>query len=86
VLVSNFYRDSLRWDDAVGDFVHHGAITTCSKRCSEKTAAERRRVRHEEKTCAVCDELFVPKRCDARYCSNACRQDAYRKRKLGATS
>jgi hypothetical protein len=40
-------------------------------------------VRHR---CVVCDEGFVSSRADARYCSNACRQDAYRKRKLGATA
>jgi hypothetical protein len=33
--------------------------------------------------CAGCDESFVASRGDARYCSNACRQDAYRKRKSG---
>jgi hypothetical protein len=30
-----------------------------------------------------CGELFTPSRSDARYHSNACRQRAYRKRKLG---
>jgi hypothetical protein len=35
--------------------------------------------------CAVCAETFTASRADARYCSDACRQDAYRKRKLGAT-
>jgi hypothetical protein len=34
--------------------------------------------------CQVCGEAFTASRADARYCSNACRQDAYRKRKLGA--
>jgi hypothetical protein len=34
--------------------------------------------------CLVCGETFEAVRADARYCSNACRQDAYRKRKLGA--
>jgi hypothetical protein len=61
------------------------AITTCSRRCSKHAAAERRRVTHDERRCAVCDGVFTPKRSDARYCSNACKQDAYRKRKLGAT-
>jgi transposase len=37
-------------------------------------------VRHR---CVVCKEEFTASRADARYCSNACRQDAYRKRKLG---
>ncbi len=36
--------------------------------------------------CAVCPETFTASRGDARYCSNACRQDAYRKRKVGAAA
>jgi hypothetical protein len=35
--------------------------------------------------CNVCGDGFTASRADARYCSNACRQDAYRKRKLGAS-
>jgi hypothetical protein len=31
--------------------------------------------------CVVCGQGFVASRADARYCSNACRQDAYRHRK-----
>jgi hypothetical protein len=80
MLVSHWYRE--RWNDARGEFVT-AAITTCSRRCSERVAAERRRVQHDERECAVCSERFTPKRVDVRYCSNACRQDAYRKRKLG---
>jgi hypothetical protein len=80
MLVSHWYRE--RWSGVRDKFVD--AITTCSLRCSEKAQAERRRVDHDVRNCAVCEELFVPKRADARYCSNACRQDAYRKRKLGA--
>ncbi len=34
--------------------------------------------------CQVCSEAFTASRADARFCSNACRQDAYRKRKMGA--
>jgi hypothetical protein len=34
--------------------------------------------------CRVCGAEFSPSRADARYRSNACRQDAYRKRKVGA--
>jgi hypothetical protein len=37
-----------------------------------------------EHACEVCGEPFTPKRADGCCCSNACRQDAYRKRKLGA--
>lgn len=31
-------------------------------------------------TCATCGNAFVPRRSDARYCSPACRQRAYRER------
>jgi hypothetical protein len=37
-----------------------------------------------ELACRVCGTEFTATRADARYCSNACRQDAYRKRKVGA--
>jgi ferredoxin len=30
--------------------------------------------------CVLCDRLFFSKRIDARYCSGACRQRAYRRR------
>jgi hypothetical protein len=30
--------------------------------------------------CAICGKKFTPKRQDARFCSNACRQSAYRQR------
>jgi predicted transcriptional regulator len=34
--------------------------------------------------CAVCGETFTSARADRRFCTSACRQDAYRKRKQGA--
>jgi hypothetical protein len=55
--------------------------THCSERC--RKAQYRKPTEREPTTCEVCEEEFTPKRADARYCSNACRQDAYRKRKLG---
>jgi hypothetical protein len=30
--------------------------------------------------CATCGDSFVPTRCDARHCSQACKQKAYRSR------
>lgn len=56
----------------------------CSPRCVDEAARKRRRVEPVARECEVCGEEFIPKRSDARYCSSACRQDAYRKRKLGA--
>ena len=56
---------------------------TCSRRCSERVTADRKRVHVAPRTCEACGVEFTPRRTDARYCSNACRQDAYRQRKAG---
>jgi hypothetical protein len=34
-------------------------------------------------TCQVCGRIFQPPRSDAKYCSSACRQKAYRTRVTG---
>jgi hypothetical protein len=62
----------------------------CSPECSYKTRLERRkqlrrlkreaRATRERVTCKHCGQPFVPKRDDARYCSAACKQAAYRQR------
>jgi hypothetical protein len=81
VLVSHWHRD-VCYDRPDGSWGTRPAITTCSRRCSAAT----KRVQVDARDCEVCGETFTPKRSDARYCSSACRQDAYRKRKLGATT
>ncbi len=53
----------------------------CSYRCRQRANLEQRRVQPRSRKCETCAEEFTPKRADARYCSSACRQDAYRKRK-----
>jgi hypothetical protein len=62
----------------------------CSEECGEQVRAGRRRERlrfaREQRVsvprpCVVCGEAFTASRPEARYCSSACRQDAYRKRK-----
>jgi hypothetical protein len=68
----------------VSHWQHWSPIQTCSTHCSTRTSAERRRVKHDARRCEVCEDEFTPKRADARNCSNACRQDAYRKRRLVA--
>ena len=63
----------------------------CCRRCANRLRvrphnarrAERRAAAREGLTCAVCDTTFNPSRSDARYCSAACRQRAYRRRKVG---
>ncbi len=52
----------------------------CSKACYWRQLRARRRTERDKVACAACGEMFVPKRADARYCSHACRQSAYRKR------
>jgi hypothetical protein len=63
-----------------------GKVFYCSEGCAGGADAIARRVEPTERECVVCAERFTPARSDARYCSPACRQDAYRKRRLGATS
>jgi len=77
-----------RWGDRVSTCVFCGRYVTgrksyCSQRCINDAYMERRRQRHDatlQKVCAVCGNTFTAKRTDARYCSHACKQSAYRKR------
>src|SRR5262249_28786070 len=56
----------------------------CSSKCRNalKTARakELRTLRRVERECPICRRKFTPKRIDARYCSGACKQAAYRSR------
>jgi hypothetical protein len=60
----------------------------CGKKCQRAAYAaraadrsrQRRRQREQQHACAQCGVRFEPKRGDARYCSSACRQAAYRQR------
>lgn len=56
-------------------------ITTCSPRCAAVAAAARRAAHRTGRACADCGQPFQPGRADAVFCSDACRQRAYRKRK-----
>jgi hypothetical protein len=58
------------------------APRVCSVRCS-RLARNARRRRSTIATCCTCGKQFQQRRSDARYCSNACRQGAYRRRKRG---
>jgi hypothetical protein len=72
------YLDRPAWDDRVG---------LCSSECEAVTKAEAARARRTDSRnalrlrCQVCDEPLDVDRSDARYCSSACRQKAYRGRK-----
>ena len=52
-------------------------IACCSIRCEQR---HRRQLNKRSRRCDVCKKGFTPSRKDARHCSNACRQWAYRQR------
>jgi hypothetical protein len=58
-------------------------VVACSERCAW-TARNRRRATVaailRRRRCLACNEAFAAPRSDARYCSSACRQRAYRQR------
>ena len=72
------------------DYLSYWESTYCSESCrmdyyrakGKKKRAEIRRTR----TCASCGQSFNPKRTDMRYCSAACKQSAYRQRKVPSLS
>ena len=53
-------------------------ITTCSNACYRKALRQRRRIK--SRRCANCNTSFKSARTDARFCSAACKQSAYRLR------
>jgi len=63
-----------------------GYCERCAQTARNTNARERRRRARADLACNACGTVFTPRRADARYCSNACRQDAYRKRKHGGAS
>jgi hypothetical protein len=65
---------------------HYGERRTfCSQRCRVRHNNQKRSERLEEKRagteCQECGDTSTPDRSDAKYCSAACKQRAYRKRK-----
>jgi hypothetical protein len=46
----------------------------CFRKATLRRANDRRRVHNAEMACAVCGEMFVPKKANAKTCSNRCRQ------------
>jgi hypothetical protein len=68
-----------RWMFLTG---HDSAVfRCCSARCYKRASRKRTKGRLSDVTCNGCGESFTPKRADARYCSSACRQRAYRGRR-----
>ncbi|HYZ13758.1 MAG TPA: hypothetical protein VFA08_09170 [Actinomycetota bacterium] len=72
------YLSRRRWEDRVG---------YCSDECEVVTKVDAARARRTDSRnalglrCQVCDEVIDAGRSDARYCSPACRQKAYRSRR-----
>jgi protein-arginine kinase activator protein McsA len=51
----------------------------CGARCEQRYRRRRRQEHREMVSCAACGVLFRPKRTDAKFCSNACRQSTHRR-------
>jgi hypothetical protein len=60
----------------------HRRRWTCSERCSTRALKAEDPVEPVKCANEDCGKDFTPDRKDSRYCSNACRQSAYRKRKV----
>jgi hypothetical protein len=66
--------------DTVGINRRHA---TCCEDCANEARYARRRDRlakARQKVCPTCDSEFIGSRSDSKFCSNACRQRAYRQR------
>ena len=53
-------------------------LSNCRSIAKQKRNEQKKRDHHSEHICSVCGSSFVSKRTDAAFCSNACRQKAYR--------
>ena len=51
----------------------------CGNRGCRKELSQLAREARKDRVCKVCGKVFTPTRSDGVYCSNACRQKAYRK-------
>jgi hypothetical protein len=60
---------------------HQVCCCDCLHRRRNDRNNARRRVHHQKIRCPVCRKMFMPKRSDARTCSNTCRQQLFRKRR-----
>lgn len=66
----------MRWVSSWKNIGEH----VCSKRCEQRYRRRLQRASRDETHCTVCGVGFRPKRADAKFCSNACRQAGYRRR------
>ncbi len=65
-----------------GTFEDHRRTVSCSARCDQRVARKRKQARRLSRQCPQCSTPFRPARADARFCSAACKQAAYRQRAL----
>ena len=56
-------------------------LTDCRSVAKQNRNEQRKREHHSEHICSVCSASFISKRTDAKFCSNACRQKAYREKR-----
>lgn len=56
-------------------------LSDCRSRAKQERNEKKKREHYSEHICSVCSAYFISKRTDARFCSNACRQKAYREKK-----
>lgn len=74
----------------VSYWTRHMRAGACCRRCERALEARRKREQRAEDrlyrrpfvSCETCGERFEPGRSDALYCSSACRQSAYRNRRV----
>ena len=59
---------------------------TCGMKAHRLRQRARRWQNRRDTICLECGKLFTPQRSDAKYCSSACRQKAYRSRKVSSQS
>ena len=70
-----------RWDYCDACAARWNADEKAERERLNTRARERRKRRRANRRCRVCERTFTPARADGWYCSNACRQRAYRKRR-----
>lgn len=57
----------------------------CSYRCANEVYITKRKeikALEKQKECEICGKPYTAKKKDSRYCSNACKQKAYRMKKI----
>jgi hypothetical protein len=75
----------LRDNGYYGGFASGDWAGYCGKCAHDAELEERRELRRQaraDRPCQGCGRLFTGSRSDSRYCSNACRQRAYRQRQV----